>query len=133
VVLSLLGDNHPYTYLSGDNPLLLVKPQLSHNLWQGGNPPSLETLHNPRENIKEVHLINLTKEGNHTITHKEEYQILFLPDYILDNLIWVSQIPPRILKDNHLILPKGQMFTLHRDKMFTLLKRILFIPHNLIN
>jgi hypothetical protein len=127
------GDNHPCTYLLGDNPLLLVKPQLSHNLWQGGNPLLLETLHNPGENPKEVRLINLTKEGNHTITHKEEYQILFLPDYILDNLIQVSQIPPGVLKDNNIILPKGLMFTLCRDKLFTLLKGKLFIPHNLIN
>jgi hypothetical protein len=58
---------------------------------------------------------------------------LFLPDYILDNHIWVSQIPPGVLKDNNLILPKGIIFTLYRDKLFTLLKGKLFIPHNQIN
>jgi hypothetical protein len=92
-----------------------------------------EILHNPREYLKEVSLINLTMRVNHTITHKEEYQILFLPDYILDNLIRVSQIPPGVLKDNNLILPKGLMFTLLREKLFTLLKGKLFIPHKQIN
>jgi hypothetical protein len=99
----------------------------------GGNPLLLETLHNLGEYVKEVHLINFTKGGNHTITHKQEYQIPFLPDYILDNHIQVSQIPPGFLKENKLILPKGQMFTLHRGKMYILLKGRLFIPHNLIN
>jgi hypothetical protein len=40
--------------------------------------------------------------------------------------------PTWVLKENHLILPKGQIFTLRREKMFTLLKGRLFIPHNLI-
>jgi hypothetical protein len=106
---------------------------LSHNLWQGGNPVLPETFYNPEEYLKEVRLINLTKGGNHTITHKEEYQILFLSDYILENLIQVSQIPPGVLKDNKIILPKGLMFTLHREKLFTLLKGKLFIPKNQIN
>jgi hypothetical protein len=130
---SLLGGNHPCTSLSGDNPHLLDKPQLLINLWQRGNPILSETLHNPREYLKEVRLINLTTRGNHTITHEEEYQILFLLDYILDNLIRVSQIPPGVLKDKNLILPKGLMFTLLREKKFTLIKGKLFIPHNQIN
>jgi hypothetical protein len=99
----------------------------------GGNPLFPETLHNPGEYLKEVHLINPTTGGNHTITHKEEYQNLFLPNYILDNLIWVSQIPPGVLKDKQLILHKGLMLTLLREKMFNLLKGKLFIPHNQIN
>jgi hypothetical protein len=71
--------------------------------------------------------------GNHNIIQKEEYQILFLLDYILDNLIWVSQIPPGVLKDNNLILPKGLIFTLLREKLFNLLKGNIFILHNQIN
>jgi hypothetical protein len=99
----------------------------------GGNPLLLETLHNPGEHLKEVRLINLTKEGNHTITHKEEYQIYSFWIIFWTTLSEVSQIPPGVLKDNNIILPKGLLFTLCRDKLFTLLKGRLFIPHNLIN
>jgi hypothetical protein len=44
----------------------------------------------------------------------------------------VSRIPLGVLKDNNLILPKGQLYTLHKDKLFTPLKGKLFIHHNLI-
>jgi hypothetical protein len=100
-----------------------------------------ETLRNPREYLQEACLINPTLGENHTITHKEEFKIMFLPDYLMNNLIQASQIPPRVLKDNRFILPKGLMFILPmglmcillRDKLFNPLKGKLFIPRNHIN
>jgi hypothetical protein len=61
--------------------------------------------------------------GTHIITHKEEYQIMFLPDRLMDNLIRAAfQTPPRVLKDNNLILPMGLMCIRLRDLLLTLLK-----------
>jgi hypothetical protein len=72
--------------------------------------------------------------GTHIITDKEEYQILFLLDHLMDNLIRAAyKTPPRVLKDNNLILPKGLMFILPiicirlRDLLLTLLKGNMFI------
>jgi hypothetical protein len=97
---------------------------------EGGKPSFAGNPSQSWEYLQEVRLMNPTMGGNHTITHKEEYQILFLLDYLLDNLVRVSQIPPGVLKENNLILPKGLMFILPKGLMFTLLKGKLFIPHN---
>jgi hypothetical protein len=98
--------------LEGNLPLPTIPQSLIHR-WQGGNLLLLETLHNPREYLWEAHLPNPVLGGTHIITHKEGYQILFLPDHLMDNLIQeASQTPHGVLKDNNLILPKGLMFTL---------------------
>jgi hypothetical protein len=66
--------------------------------------------------------------GTLIITHKEEYQILFLLDHLMDNLIRVaSQTPPGVLKDNNLILPMGLMCIHLRDLLLNLLKGTMFI------
>jgi hypothetical protein len=66
--------------------------------------------------------------GTHIITHKEEYQILFLLDYLMENLIRAtSQTPPGVLKDNNLILPMGLMCIHLWDLLPTLLKGKMFI------
>jgi hypothetical protein len=131
---SLLEDHYPMASLPllGDNPLSMFFPEgnlplpviprsLIHH-WKGGNLRLLETLHNPREYLPEAHLPNPMLGGTHIITHKEEYQILFLLDHVMDNLIWASQTPPRVLKENNLILPMGLMFIRFRDLLLTLLK-----------
>jgi hypothetical protein len=88
----------------------------------------LETLHNPREYLLEAHLPNPMLGGTNIMTHKEEYQIMFLLDCLMDNLIWVaSQTPPGVLKDNNLILPMGLMCIRLQDLLPTLLKGIMFI------
>jgi hypothetical protein len=88
----------------------------------------METLHNPGEYLQEAHLPNPTLGSTHTITHKEEYQILFLLDHLMDNLIWAaSQTPPRVLKDNKLILPMGLMCIRLLDLLLILLKGNMFI------
>ena len=45
----------------------------------------------------------------------------------MDNVIQASQIPPRVLKDNNLILPMGLMCIYLRDLLLTLLKGKMFI------
>jgi hypothetical protein len=60
---------------------------------------------------------------------------MFLMDYLMENLIRVSQKPPRVLKDNNLILLKGLMFILPMvlmcihlwDILLTFLKGNIFI------
>jgi hypothetical protein len=70
----------------------------------------LETLHNPREYLQEALLPNPTLGGTHIITHKEEYQIMFLLEHLMDNLIRAaSQTPPGVLRDKNLILLMGLM------------------------
>jgi hypothetical protein len=135
VGLPLSRDNHLFMFFPEGNLPLTVMPRSVIHHWQGGNLCLLETLHNPREYLQEAHLPNPTLGGTHIITHKEEYQIMFLPDHLMDNLIWESQTPPGILKDNNLILPKGLMFILPmglmciclRDLLLTLLKGKMFI------
>jgi hypothetical protein len=66
--------------------------------------------------------------GTHIINHKEEYQILFLLDHLMDNFIWAaSQTPPGVLKDNILILLMGLMCTRLWGLLLTLLKGKMFI------
>jgi hypothetical protein len=106
------GGQPPFHVPSGGKPPFTGQTPVVTNLWQGGN---LLFSGNPSQSwgVPQGGTFNQpTKGGHHTITHKEEYQILFLLDYLLDNLIRVSQIPPGVLKDNNLILPKGLMFTL---------------------
>jgi hypothetical protein len=137
--LSLLEDHHPMVglSLSGDNPLFMfflegnlslpVIPRSLIHRWQGGNLRLLETLHNPGEYLQEENLPNPTLWGTHIITHKEEYQILFLLDHLMDNLIWASQTPPGVLKENNLILPMGLMCIRLRDLLLNILKGNMFI------
>jgi hypothetical protein len=140
VDLSLLEDHHPMEVLPlpWDNPLFMffpkgnlplpVIPQSLIHRWQGGNLRLLETLHNLGEYLPEAHLPNPMLGGTLVITHKEEYQILFLPDHLMDNLIRAaSQTPPRVLKDKNLILPMGLMCILLWDLLLTLLKGSIFI------
>jgi hypothetical protein len=66
--------------------------------------------------------------GNHIITHKEEYQIMFLPDRLMDNIIQAaSQTSPGVLKEKNLILPMGLMCICLQDLLLTLLKGTMFI------
>jgi hypothetical protein len=66
--------------------------------------------------------------GTLIITHNEEYQILFLLNHLMDNLIRAtSQTPPRVLKDKNLILPMDLMYIGLRDLLLTLLKGTMFI------
>jgi hypothetical protein len=140
VDLSLLEDHHLMMDLLvlGDNPLFMFFPEANLPLpviprslihhWQGGNLRLLETLHNPGEYLMEAHLPKPMLGGTHIITCKEEYQILFLPDHLMDNLIRAaSQTPPEVLKDNNLILPMGLMCTRLQDLLLTLLKGKMFI------
>jgi hypothetical protein len=88
----------------------------------------LETLHNPGEYLLEAHLPNPMLGGTLIITHKEEYQILFLPDHLMDNLIWeTSQTPVGVLREKNLILPMGLMCIHLRDLLLILLKGKMFI------
>jgi hypothetical protein len=83
----------------------------------------LETLHNLREYLQETLLPNPTLGGTDIITHKEEYQILFLLEHLMDNLIRaISQTPPGVLRDNNLILLMGLMCIRLWDLLVTLLK-----------
>jgi hypothetical protein len=110
VGLPLLGDNPLFMFFPEGNLPLPVIPRLLIHHWQGGNLCLLETLHNPGDYLSEAHLPNPMLGGTHIITHKEEYQILFLPDHLMDNLIWAAcQTPPGVLKENNLILPMGLM------------------------
>jgi hypothetical protein len=138
--LSLLEDNHPMAglplprdnpffmfFLEGNLPFPVIPQSLIHH-WHGDNLRLLETLQNPREYLSEAHLPNSMLGGTRIITHKEEYQILFLPDYLMDNLIWAaSQTPPGVLKDNNLIFPMGLMCIQIQDLLLTLLKGTMFI------
>jgi hypothetical protein len=66
--------------------------------------------------------------GTHIITHKEEYQILFLLDRLMDDLIQAaSQTPPGVLKDINLILPMSLMCIHLQDLLLILLKGTMFI------
>jgi hypothetical protein len=128
-----IGGQPPFYVPPGGKPPFsnhtpIVNPSLA-----GGNHRLLETLHNPGEYLWEAHLPNPMLGGTHIITHKEEHQIPFLLEHLMDNLIWESQTPPRVLKDNNLILPKGLMFILPlmcislQDLLLTLLKGNMFI------
>jgi hypothetical protein len=138
--LSLLEDHHLMVglRLSGDNPLFMFLPEGNLPLpdiprslihcWKEGNLFLLETLDNIGEYLLEVHLPNPMLAGNHIITHKEEYQILLLPDHLMDNLIRVaSQTSPGVLKDNNLFLPMGLMCICLWDLLLTLFKGTMFI------
>jgi hypothetical protein len=128
VGLTLNGDNPLSMFFPKGNPPFPVIPQSLIHHWKGGNLRLLETLHNPGEYLREAHLPNLTLEVTHIITHKEEYQILFLLDHLMDNLIRAaSQTPPGVLKDNNLILPMGLMCIRLRDLFLTILKGTMFI------
>jgi hypothetical protein len=90
VGLPLPGDSPLFMFLlEGNLPLLVISRSLIHH-WHGGNLRLLETLHNPGEYLQEKILPNPTLGGTHIITHKEEYQILFLLEHLMDNLIWAT-------------------------------------------
>jgi hypothetical protein len=126
--LPLPGDSSLFMLLLEGNLPFPVIPWLLIHRWQGGNLRLLETLPNIGEYLKELLLPNLTLGGTHIITHKEEYQIMFLSDCLMDNLIWTaSQTPPRVLKDSNLILPMDLMCIRLWDLLPTLLKGTMFI------
>jgi hypothetical protein len=108
--LPLPRDNPLFMFfLEGNLPLPVIPRSLIYR-WQGGNLRLLKTLHNLGEYLPKAHLPNPMLGGTHIITHKEEYQIMFLLDRLMDNLIRAaSQTPPGVLKDNNLILPMGLM------------------------
>jgi hypothetical protein len=122
------GGQPPFHVLSGGNLPFPVIPRSLIHRWQGGKFHLLETLHNPREYLPKAHLLNSMLGGTHIITHKEEYQIMFLPDHLMDNLIWAtSQTPPGVLKENNIILPMGLMCIHLQYLLLTLLKGTMFI------
>ena len=119
VCLPLLGDNPLFMFFPEGNLPLPVMPRSVIHHWQGGNLCLLETLHNPREYLQEAHLPNPMLGGIHIITHKEEYQILFLPDHLMDNLILPMGIMCIRLWDLLLTLLNGTMFILFLGKQIT--------------
>jgi hypothetical protein len=121
------GGQHPFHVLPGGQPPFASHTPIVNQLPEGVNLRLLETLHNPGEYHLEAHLPNPMLGGTHIITYKEEYQILFFPNSLMDKLIWASQTPSGVLKDNNLIFPKGLMCIRLRDLLLTLLKGNMFI------
>jgi hypothetical protein len=126
--LPLPGDNPLFMFFSEGNLSFPVIPRLLIHRWQGGNLCLPETLHNHGEYLLEAHLPNPTLGGTHIRTQKEDYQILFLSEHLMDNLIQAaSQTPPGVLKDNNLILPMDLMCIRLQDLLLTLLKGTMLI------